>query len=146
MTAHQFTAGSRSLLRSAAFAQMRRQGVETLLAARGSARHWQGRLSSSALATATAITALRLVDGAGTREGRHNARSEGFAQVPAQVQAGARWLAATQLPDGSWGDTPESIGNLSTTVLCWGALAAIVEDPAAAGSSDEIAGLLRGAV
>lgn len=146
MTAHQVTTGSRSLLHSAAFAQTRRQGVETLLAARGSARHWQGRLSSSALATATAITALRLVDGAAAKEGRHNPLSDGFAQVPAQVQAGARWLAATQLADGSWGDTPQSVGNLSTTVLCWGALAAIVEDSAAAGSSDATAGLLRGAV
>ena len=103
-----------AILRSAEFAHARRMSVERLLATRGAAGHWIGRLSSSALSTATAIAALRLVDEHGGT-GAHQAR----------IGAGARWLAATQLPDGSWGDTVASPGNLSTTILCWSVLAAL---------------------
>ena len=98
---------------SAEFAAARRQAIDALRAARGGAGHWTGRLSSSALATATAITALRLVD--------RDAHAEA-------IRHGADWLVATQLPEGSWGDTTASRGNLSTTLLCWAALAAIVDD------------------
>jgi len=50
------------LLSSESFATMRRQAREQLLAARNAVGHWTGRLSSSALSTATAINALRLAD------------------------------------------------------------------------------------
>ena len=101
----------------AAFARARRAAAAALLARRVPAGHWTGRLSSSALATATAITALRLVD-AGTHA--------------AEIRAGAEWLAATQLADGGWGDTPASPANLSTTLLCWSALDAAAGGPHAA--------------
>ena len=92
------------------------RAVERLLAAR-TGTHWTGRLSSSALSTATAVAALRLVDrGLGTE--RHRER----------VAAGQEWLRATQLADGGWGDTPASPANLSTTILCWSALAALDDD------------------
>ena len=93
----------------------RRSAADRLLALRTPAGHWVGRLSSSALATATAINALRLVDAAA-----HGQR----------LRRGVAWLAATQLPDGSWGDTVASRGNLSTTLLCWAALAAVIDEPA----------------
>ena len=107
---------SASFLQSETFAATRRAAAERLLAARTGAGHWEGRLSSSALSTATAITALRLVD-------------ERLATTThaARIAAGARWLVATQLADGSWGDTTSSRGNLSTTLLCWAALAAIAD-------------------
>lgn len=69
--------------------------------------HWEGRLSSSALSTATAIVALTLVD-----RDKH----------AALIQKGAQWLRDHQNADGGWGDTTLSKSNLSTTLLCWSAL------------------------
>ena len=96
-----------SILDSDAFHATRHAALAALLARRNATGHWVGTLSSSALSTATAINALRLVDSS-----VHAAR----------LCAGARWLVATQLPDGSWGDTIASRGNLSTTLLCWASL------------------------
>jgi len=92
-----------------------------LLAGRTPDGHWDGRLSSSALATATAIAALVL-------DARHSARDHG-----ALVGRGADWLAAHQNADGGWGDTELSASNLSTTLLCWAALSMIRAGPAEAG-------------
>jgi squalene-hopene/tetraprenyl-beta-curcumene cyclase len=117
-----------SILGSASFHRTRQEAVARLLDARDPAGHWTGRLSSSALSTATAITALRLVD-----QEAHAARTA----------AGARWLVATQLPDGSWGDTVASRGNLSTTLLCRAALEGLVtEGP---GPDDRAAAIARAA-
>jgi len=106
------------LLASTAFRSTHTRCVERLLDARTAAGHWTGRLSSSALSTATAINALRLADAAATAAG---------AQPPhgSLIRRGCDWLAATQLPDGSWGDTTDSRGNLSTTLLAWASLAAV---------------------
>jgi squalene-hopene/tetraprenyl-beta-curcumene cyclase len=79
-----------------------------LLAARGSQGHWQGRLSSSALSTATAVFALATVDRA-----RHRLL----------VDRGLQWLCVNQNADGGWGDTVGSPSNLSTTMLCYSAMA-----------------------
>lgn len=120
---------SGSFLSSAVFAESRREAVGRLLECRV-AGHWQGRLSSSALSTATAITALRLVDERLTTTD-HATR----------ITAGAGWLAATQRPDGSWGDTVSSRGNLSTTLLCWAALEAVWDTGRrVAGPSPAVAG------
>ncbi len=35
---------------------------------------------------------------------------------------GIAWLVATRQADGGWGDTPDSISNISTTALVWAAL------------------------
>jgi len=77
-----------------------------LLAQRTAAGHWEGALSPSALSTATAITALTLIDAAGHAD---------------RIARGLRWLEATQNADGGHGDTPLSFSNLSTTVLVWAA-------------------------
>ena len=68
---------------------------------------WRGHLSGSALATATAVVALKGVDAALHEE---------------KISAGAGWLALNQNADGGWGDTTVSASNLSTTLLCWSAL------------------------
>lgn len=81
---------------------------ERLLAARGPQGYWQGRLSSSALSTATAVFALAVVH----RE-KHSAL----------VERGLQWLCRNQNADGGWGDTVQSPSNLSTTMLCYSALA-----------------------
>jgi squalene-hopene/tetraprenyl-beta-curcumene cyclase len=78
---------------------------KALLDARGPDGHWVGELSSSALSTATAVTALHLVGG---RE--------------PLVRKGLEWLRAHANADGGFGDTVDSPSNLSTTTLCWAAL------------------------
>lgn len=72
-----------------------------LLAERHHDGYWLGELSTSALSTATAISALSLVGG-------HDAL----------VAGGIAWLARHQNPDGGWGDTVKSLSNISTTMLC----------------------------
>jgi len=116
---------SPSILSADAFRAARRAAVADLLGRRTAAGHWVGTLSSSALSTATAINALRLVD----------------ATTHAQrIEAGAQWLAATQLADGSWGDTVASRGNLSTTLLCWAALSPLADgQPAGADPTATVA-------
>ena len=78
--------------------------VEGLLSERNAAGHWEGRLSSSALSTATAVVALRA------------------AGEPECVGRGVSWLLEHQNRDGGWGDTTLSRSNISTTALAWAAL------------------------
>jgi len=76
---------------------------------------WTGRLSGSALSTATAVTALTAVD------------PEEYEQL---IADGLKWLTGHANTDGGWGDTPKSQSNLPTTLLVWSAFGA-------AGSSDD---------
>jgi squalene-hopene/tetraprenyl-beta-curcumene cyclase len=69
---------------------------------------WQGRLSGSALSTATAVFALSVVD---------------KARYDSLIRKGLAWLIENQNCDGGWGDTVSSLSNISTTMLCWSALA-----------------------
>ena len=78
---------------------------ERLLAERTSAGHWEGELSSSALSTATAVSALTLVGG-------HDSL----------VRDGLRWLTAHQNDDGGFGDADGCPSNISTTTLVWATL------------------------
>ncbi len=81
-------------------------------AARTPDGHWTGELSSSALSTATATIALALVG-----------RSRPRPSLALLVRDGVAWLVGTQNADGGWGDTTDSPSNVSTTALCWAALA-----------------------
>lgn len=95
--------------------------AQALLAELGPNGHWVGELSSSALSTATAVTALAAVD----RE-----THAGF------IRGGLHWLATNANADGGWGDTVRSRSNLSTTALVWAAFGAAKADadfPAAVG-------------
>lgn len=76
--------------------------------------HWVGDLSSSALAAATAILALKLAQNA-----QANSTHETL------IQRGAVWLLQTQNSDGGWGDTTLSLSNISTTALCWASLSVV---------------------
>jgi squalene-hopene/tetraprenyl-beta-curcumene cyclase len=91
----------------------------TLLEARTPDGHWEGRLSTSALSTATAVIALAVAKG----------------DTRSLVERGAAWLAAHANADGGWGDTPESRSNISTTALAWGALNVAATTPATAGAA-----------
>ena len=86
---------------------------EELLGALGPDGHWVGELSSSALSTATAVTALALVQ-----------REQGHTHHASRIAHGLDWLARNQNTDGGWGDTVLSLSNLSTTTLCWAAFGA----------------------
>ncbi len=70
--------------------------------------HWEGHLSSSALSTAVAVVALAQCD------------RTAHATL---ITHGLEWLVAHQESCGGWGDTPGSPANVSTTLLCWSALA-----------------------
>jgi squalene-hopene/tetraprenyl-beta-curcumene cyclase len=88
----------------------RDKAVGELLAERSPDGHWVGELSSSALSTATAVCALALA-GKGKLKLEHQPL----------IQAGLRWLAEHANADGGWGDTDQSISNVSTTTLVWAA-------------------------
>jgi len=91
-----------------------RGACDHLLSERVAGGWWEGRLSSSALATATAVSALSVA---------------GEAEDAALIRRGVDWLTVQQLADGSWGDTPDSPGNLSTTLLVLSALRLATEHP-----------------
>jgi squalene-hopene/tetraprenyl-beta-curcumene cyclase len=97
-----------------------------LLAARNAAGHWTGKLSSSALSTATAVCALAIY-------ARESNRPETRARLHAGadttndenlIERGLAWLAEHVNPDGGWGDTGLSLSNISTTALVWAAFGA----------------------
>ncbi len=81
--------------------------------------YWVGELSASALSTATAISALALVE----RHGAMDAKSGRFqnelleSELSELIVHGIAWLANHQNADGGWGDTDKSYSNISTTML-----------------------------
>jgi squalene-hopene/tetraprenyl-beta-curcumene cyclase len=79
-----------------------------LLAERGADGHWVGELSTSALSTAVAVSALALVQQQASVQGTFDGL----------IRGGLAWLAAHQNADGGWGDTVLSFSNISTTMLC----------------------------
>ncbi|MBI4622929.1 MAG: squalene--hopene cyclase [Verrucomicrobia bacterium] len=103
-----FDAGFRPRLEQACGA-----AIAALLRERNPGGWWTGELSSSALSTATAVTALTLV-----ARGDPSAAS----RLREVIQRGYRWLLANQNADGGWGDTTRSASNISTTALVWAAL------------------------
>lgn len=90
------------------------RATEELLAARTAQGHWAGELSSSPLSTATAVTALSVVQ-----------RASPLADFRDETSRGLEWLARSANADGGWGDTTLSLSNLSTTALCWAAFGAV---------------------
>jgi len=93
--------------------------IRHLLSLRTAEGVWEGYLASSALSTATAVIALRANGGDG-----------------GLVAGGCAWLEANQNADGGWGDTVQSLTNISTTALCW---AALPDGPAATRAQEWLA-------
>jgi squalene-hopene/tetraprenyl-beta-curcumene cyclase len=81
---------------------------DQLLRARQADGFWQGRLSSSAIATATAVFALSMAD---------------EQKYESLVASGLDWLSNNHNTDGGWGDSILSVSNTPTTMLCWAAFA-----------------------
>ncbi|HAO67154.1 MAG TPA: squalene--hopene cyclase, partial [Verrucomicrobiales bacterium] len=90
--------------------------VADLLASRNASHHWEGYLSSSALSTATAVTALTLID-----DDQKNQQTN----TKAFQEKGIQWLTDHVNDDGGWGDTTLSLSNISTTALVWAAFGAV---------------------
>jgi len=68
---------------------------------------WSGKLSSSALATAVAIVAIKI----------NNEKPDNDL-----ILNGLDWIIKHQNEDGGFGDTPESASNVSTTLLSYAAI------------------------
>lgn len=84
-----------------------------LLQNRNSDGYWEGRLSSSALGVAVAITALHFYD-------KESNQSE--------IISGLNWLESYINTDGGFGDSPDSYSNVSTSLLCYAAIKATCKD------------------
>lgn len=80
---------------------------EILLSEMNDEGFWTGELSSSALGLAVSIAALHFYE-----------KDEN----QPEIQQGLNWLAENINPDGSYGDTPDSPGNISTSLLVYAAL------------------------
>ena len=88
--------------------------------------HWTGRLSSSSLSTATAVSALAVYRQQIGSMKLHEEHSDRLAEIAADSEqdeiglaiiAGLRHLAQQQNEDGGWGDTDRNESNLATTML-----------------------------
>jgi len=132
-----------------------RQVTASLLAEMNSVGHWTGELSTSALATATAVMALlQVVRATASADapiadsptkapgfpGENSLPTSGSESRPQALQNlianGLRWLVEHQNPDGGWGDTLLSHSNISTTMLCHASLHAASQLVSGQGSAE----------
>jgi squalene-hopene/tetraprenyl-beta-curcumene cyclase len=92
-----------------------------LLDERAAAGHWIGELSTSALSTATAVSALAIVRREAVKQGLSAgelASLFGSAErLSGLIAGGVKYLALHQNADGGWGDTDKSYSNIATTML-----------------------------
>ena len=79
---------------------------------------FRGRLSTSALSTATACLAFSL----SAREAQRHGEAETSARHMRFGSRAAKWLLDHQNEDGGFGDTTASPSNISTTTVAWAAL------------------------
>ncbi len=133
----------------ATFDETLTSAVQQLLNSRVKAGYWEGELASSALATATAVFALALYHSAHSRlqvrQSDERAGTDLRATCQRLIKKGVEWLVKSQNPDGGWGDTVLSQSNISTTALCWAAVAHVDETFDADGSLKHDMGSARAA-
>lgn len=70
--------------------------------------YWTGKLATSALSTSVAIVALKTANDPADKK---------------RIHAGYNWLCKNINTDGGFGDTTDSVSNVSTTLLCYAAIA-----------------------
>ena len=82
--------------------------------------HWDGQLSTSALSTATAISALVMAKrGMVEKHGAEPASGQfQIEDIDTAIIRGCEWIQEHQNPDGGFGDTIRSHSNIATTLLC----------------------------
>ena len=85
-----------------------------LLNERVSEGHWVGELAASALATATAVSALAVAKNNRTRADSASPARNADDQM---ILQGLSWLTTHQNEDGGWGDTCDCHSNIATTML-----------------------------
>jgi squalene-hopene/tetraprenyl-beta-curcumene cyclase len=85
--------------------------AKSLLLAERQQGHWIGELSTSALSTATAVSALCVVE-----------RQIGTTEHRDLIDGGVQYLLNHQNADGGWGDTDKSYSNIATSLLAVAAL------------------------
>lgn len=85
--------------------------------------HWIGRVSSSPLSTATAISALAIVDRHAPTAGGRIVDEQRECALSELIIGSLRWLAKHQNPDGGWGDTDRSPSNIAATMVVRAAFA-----------------------
>ena len=111
---HERIAACYHIARSALLAQKKRGNGSSLT-------HWEGKLSASALSTATAVMALELVRrnrlGRDRVDQKSAASSDAHEDLNSLIDRGLEWLVSHQNDDGGWGDTTKSLSNISTTML-----------------------------
>jgi squalene-hopene/tetraprenyl-beta-curcumene cyclase len=87
-----------------------RASIEILLSeltvAKQGQPNWLGKLSDSALSTATAVSALSVC--------RQTTDTQRFDSI---IEKGSVWLSHSQNADGGFGDTDRSLSNIATTLL-----------------------------
>src|SRR5688500_16576443 len=101
-----------------------------LLAERTPDGHWVGELSSSALSTATAVSALAVVRRAGVQGPKTKVQGWeapstldlGPWTLDSLISRGVAYLVTQQNADGGFGDTDLSHSNIATTMLVVAAL------------------------
>jgi prenyltransferase beta subunit len=80
---------------------------QQLLAQRNERGFWDGQLSSSALGVAVSIVAFHFSDAL---------------KYENEIKRAIQWLVRNQNADGGFGDSPESLSNISTSLLAYSAL------------------------
>jgi squalene-hopene/tetraprenyl-beta-curcumene cyclase len=88
-----------------------------LLEQRDLAGSWTGELASSALSTATAISALAVFCRHAPADAGKRLGADWQQRLSEKVMAGVEWLADAQNPDGGFGDTDRSLSNVATALL-----------------------------
>ena len=83
-----------------------------LLSERVRGLHWVGQLSTSALSTATAISAWSMV-----RKSNAQVYQQRRADIDQSISRACHWLMEHQNADGGFGDTDRSHSNIATTLL-----------------------------
>ena len=83
--------------------------------------HWAGKLSDSALSTATAVSALSACRNQFLRQRWHIDEQDrptyGLERWQSLIEKGSVWLSKAQNEDGGFGDTDRSLSNIATTLL-----------------------------
>ena len=93
-----------------------------LVLLKGSSDHWTGTLSTSALSTATAVSALSISrDQFQKKPWSIEQGLNGDRYSPGRwdelIESGSGWLSRSQNADGGFGDTDRSLSNIATTLL-----------------------------
>jgi len=91
---------------------------QLLLHRRNASGWWTGRLSTSALSTATAVMAHLLAS-------QQTSSVAERSRLERRVVGGLEWLASHRNADGGWGDTELSFSNISTTMLVHATFSAV---------------------